>query len=343
MQRRDFLALFGTATMASLRYGRMNLAHADALTAFPEEQNPASSRGKMLAQVARSLAITRNIPYAERRERTLHLSIYRPHSHRGKALPVILYFGLAAWQVDASDLRVDLNRLEPAPTPNLYPPVLVPEGYALVAAQVRSSNDSQFPSQIQDCQMALAWILHNAEQYGLDPTRVGLLGASASGHLVSLLALMNGAQPLLDHTANLQWPLPVKAVCCMSGFYDFEYYRQDPGDGSLLAQIEKFLGGPYEQSPEVYQIASPQHYLESESAGRFPAFFLEHGRQDRRVPYSQAVRFAGKLSAIHADSIFEPIDHYHHGAEPEDVPNPPYNVTDRRIEQFFRKHLKPGE
>jgi acetyl esterase/lipase len=342
MNRRDFLLLSGAAANAALCFGRQEKdPRVAARMDLPvDEQHPVSERGRELVRMAHSLRIEKDIPYVQRPQRTLHVSVYTPSTKAAGPWPVILNVGLAAWQTDTSDFRLNLDAVGPAPTPNIYPPVLASLGYALVAAQLRTSGEACFPAQIQDCQAALAWILREAPSRGFDTTRIGLIGASASGHLVSLLALMNGARGLLDPSLKLSWPLPVKAVCSMSGFYDFVYYRRDPGDGTLYPQIQRFLGGTYEERPEIYQEASPQYYLQHSPATPIPAFFMDHGVQDRRVPYSQAVRFHQALSAAKASVAFEAIDHYHHGPQPGDIPDPPYSVTDQRIYEFFDQHLK---
>jgi acetyl esterase/lipase len=342
MNRRDFCLLSGAATYAALSFGLQEKdRRVAARTDLPvDEQHPLSTRGQDLVRMAHLLRIEKNIPYVQRPERTLHVSVYTPSSKAAGPWPVILNVGLAAWQTDNSDFRLNLDTVGPAPTPNIYPPVLASLGYAVVAAQLRTSAEARFPAQIQDCQAALAWILREAPSRDFDATRIGLLGASASGHLVSLLALMNGAKGLLDPALSLRWPLPVKAVCSMSGFYDFAYYMQDPGDGTLYPQIQRFLGGTYEERPEVYRDASPQYYLQRSAGKSIPAFFMDHGVQDRRVPYSQAVRFHQALSAARVSVAFEPIDHYHHGPQPGDLPDPPYTVTDQRIYAFFDQHLK---
>jgi acetyl esterase/lipase len=344
MNRRDFLLHSGAATYAALSFGlqEKDPRVAAGIDLPVDEQHPASERGRQLVRMAHSLRIEKNIPYVQRPERTLHVSVYTPPAKAAGPWPVILNVGLAAWQTDTSDFRLNLDTVGPAPTPNIYPPVLASRGYVLVAAQLRTSAEARFPAQIQDCQAALAWILHEAPSRGFDTTRIGLLGASASGHLVSLLALMNGARGLLDPSLSLRWPLPVKAVCSMSGFYDFVYYRQDPGDGTLYPQIQRVLGGTYEERPDVYRDASPQYYLQRNAGAPFPAFFLDHGVQDLRVPYSQAVRFHQALSAARASVAFEAIDHYHHGPHPGDIPEPPYPVTDQQIYAFFDQHLKGG-
>lgn len=338
LSRRQFLALSSAATLeASLLQAQdRDLRVPAERVPFFEDQHPKSARGRELAAIARSMHIERGIEYVRRPQQTLKLTVYAPDKRDRAPLPVLLAFGLAAWVLDEVDYRMDLDHLPPNPTPNIYPPVLVSRGYAVVTAEVRVASEAVFPAQIQDCQQALQWLLANAASRGFDVKRVGLMGSSASGQLVSLLALMNGAKPLVDEEAGLSWPLPIKAVLSMSGFYDFVYYPQDPGDGTLWPQIRDYLGGSYEKLPKRYEEASPQHSIHSGA----PPFFMYHGIQDRRVPYSQAVRFHKALESAHVPVEFESIDHYHHGAKPGDVPEPPYPVTDQRIYRFLDRHLK---
>lgn len=339
VNRRSFLTLSGAAALgavAGLPSWADKLNRSGNQEPFFEDQHPKSARGRKLAELARSMHIERGIEYVRRPRQTLKLTVYAPGRRESKLLAVLLAFGLAAWVRDEVDYRMDLDHLPPNPTPNIYPPVLVSRGYAVVTAEVRVASEAVFPAQIQDCQQALRWLLANAPSRGFDIHRIGLMGSSASGQLVSLLALMNGAKPLIDESANLPWPLPIKAVLSMSGFYDFVAYRQDPGDGTLWPQIQDYLGGTYAKLPKRYEQASPQHYIHAGA----PPFFMYHGIQDRRVPYSQAVRFHKALEDAGVPVVFEPINHYHHGAKPGDVPDPPYTVSDQRIYSFLDRHLK---
>ncbi len=293
---------------------------------YPEDQHPQDPRGQALAEIARSIRIERDIEYLKRPERTLRLHIYSPKEKSSRPLPVVLSFGLAAWMRDSTDLRINLNKLPPAPTLNIYPPALVPHGYIVIGAQLRLSKEAPFPAQIQDCEAALHWVIKNAAARGIDPKRIGLLGASASGQLCSLLALK-------DHSKQ-----PIKAICSMAGFYDFEYYEKDPGDGSLREQkvISTYLNGGPEEKKQIYHDASPINHITSKA----PPFFLWHGLQDRRVPFSQATRFRDALLRAHVPVEFLEINNYQHGPLPGKMPDPGYEVTDQLIYKFYDKYLK---
>ena len=63
-----------------------------------ESQHPSSPRGRGIAEIARSISITRDIPFAERSGRTLLLDVYAPRHSAGAPLPAVLRFGVAAWR-----------------------------------------------------------------------------------------------------------------------------------------------------------------------------------------------------------------------------------------------------
>ncbi|MEM7315774.1 MAG: alpha/beta hydrolase, partial [Planctomycetota bacterium] len=69
-----------------------------------------------------------------------------------------------------------------------YAKSLCKMGFNCFAIDYRLAPDHKFPAQIEDCQSAVKWIRENAERYNVDPERLGAIGYSAGGHLVSLLA-----------------------------------------------------------------------------------------------------------------------------------------------------------
>jgi len=71
--------------------------------------------------------------------------------------------------------------------------------YRLVTA-----TDHRFPAQLDDVQRAIRWIRANAIRYGVDPNRLGALGASAGGHLVALLGTGVGLGPKMERLPAAQ-------------------------------------------------------------------------------------------------------------------------------------------
>ena len=62
------------------------------------------------------------------------------------------------------------------------------EGFVCVAPEYRLTGEAGWPAQIHDVKAALRWMHANAEQLGLDTSRIAVMGNSAGGHLALMLA-----------------------------------------------------------------------------------------------------------------------------------------------------------
>src|SRR5690606_37029292 len=70
-------------------------------------------------------------------------------------------------------------------------PTLARHGYAALSINYKLSEKgnrmSAWPRNLHDCKRAVQWLRQNADRYGWDATRVGVIGGSAGGHLASML------------------------------------------------------------------------------------------------------------------------------------------------------------
>ena len=64
-------------------------------------------------------------------------------------------------------------------------------------------SEAKWPAQIFDCKAALRWLRAHAGELRVGPGKIGAIGISAGGHLVSLLGSMtSGNTQQADEYAN---------------------------------------------------------------------------------------------------------------------------------------------
>ncbi|MDR3613593.1 MAG: alpha/beta hydrolase [Candidatus Obscuribacterales bacterium] len=207
---------------------------------------------------------------------------------------------------------------------------LVDHGFAVASLNYRFSNEAKFPAQVDDCRAAIRFLRQNADKFHFDGNRIGLLGASAGGHLVSLLGLTED-ENVPGHVAPKS-PISAKvqAVCDWNGVTDFKTaLKQLPADEGKNRAVSQLLGGLPEQVPEMAEKASPLTYVTKAA----PPFLIIHGNADEVVPYAQSVELNDALEKAGADVKMVTVEKGTHNLfNPETLA-----ITTR----FFEDKLKP--
>ncbi len=202
------------------------------------------------------------------------------------------------------------------------------KGYACINVNYRLSGEAAFPAAFEDVKCAVRWFRAHAEEYNVDPNRIGAVGVSAGGHLVSMLGLASATpglgsdSPYEKYSSGVQ---AVAAVCAPTDLKALMERRKARGSGAVSA----FLAGPAETLPQRQKAASPITYV-SKSA---PAFLIVHGTADKAVPVSQSDAFSKALKAAGArDVTYLKIPGAPHGVYEHERTRP-------AIEAFFGRTL----
>jgi acetyl esterase/lipase len=142
-------------------------------------------------------------------------------------------------------------------------PYLAARGIALFAISYRLVTKSKmFPQAVQDVMAAVQFMRGKAGEFGVDPARIGLLGASAGAHLAALAALAGnkfaGGYPQ-DAFASVS--TEVKALVGVYGIYDMAaMWTSCQVQWPIGNIVERFLGAPPMADRQLYFDASPMSY-----------------------------------------------------------------------------------
>lgn len=272
-------------------------------------------------RLAEGTEVSRDIYYIKEGHDRQTLDVYVPADADGK-LPLVVWIHGGGWK------NGDKRRC-----PALY---LLNQGYVVASINYRLSQDAIFPAQIHDCKAAIRYLKSHAEQFHIDPDKVGVWGSSAGGHLVALVGT-SGNVADLEHpqSPKNEFTSTVQAVCDYYGPTDFMKMNQQatikgPIDhDSANSPESKLLGGPVQQNQEKAKAASPVTYVSKDD----PPFLIVHGDRDPLVPVSQSKILQEKLTSTQVESELVIVEGGGHG---------PFKSPEmlEKVKHFFDKHLK---
>lgn len=223
---------------------------------------------------------------------------------------------------------------------------LAARGYALFAINYRLSKPGQptYPQAVHDVRAAVQYVKARAADLKADAERVAMIGDSAGGHLVALVALA-GDTPTFAGTykddPHASVSTKVKAVVPAYGVFDMaQQFNHDllhrPQDQIVL----KFLGAPLWENRKLYFDASPLSY--ALNANRGASFLITWGVEDDIVDRIQSETFliALKQAGFYARSVVQPgFGHFWFTGDPvEDARGATAHLAPRML-RFFKDRL----
>lgn len=106
---------------------------------------------------------------------------------------------------------------------------LAEAGYVVASIQYRVAPTARFPEPLEDVKASIRYLKSHAQQFGIDPDRVGIIGGSAGGYLTAMAAASNGTRTF-DKGENLQVSSDVKAAVDLYGLSDLTRIGDDYSD-----------------------------------------------------------------------------------------------------------------
>lgn len=234
------------------------------------------------------VGLEKGIQYGIVGDRPLLLDAHLP-AEDGEDRPGIILVHGGGWRRgDRSDLRDVSGRLADM-------------GWVSFSIDYRLDEPSGYPAEVEDVERAVTWVHQNADQFGVDPARLAIVGSSVGGNLAALAATR--ADGSLD-----VGPL-VQAVVSFSGPMDLSSMVLDGAPGADEPGIViDYLGCEPGECPSTYRAASPVTHVDEGD----PPMLLVASEGDR-VPPAQAQAMMERLDSLGNGSQLRVVQGDKHG------------------------------
>ena len=231
------------------------------------------------------------------------------------------------------ELGLDATPLKETGQEDIYAVPLAAAGYTVFAINHRASPRFRHPAHLEDAQRAVRFVRHHAADYGIAAERIGAMGGSSGGHLVSLLGVLDGhgdaddASPVNRESAKVQTvvaraaPTDLTLAAAGSNHPLFGFRRSDRTDS---VEYRRFV----EASPVTHVTADD------------PPVLLIHGDADAVVPYRNAEVMKAALEKAGVPVDLLRVPGAGHGPTFPGATNPPDYIG--AMVAWFDRHLPHG-
>jgi acetyl esterase/lipase len=206
-------------------------------------------------------------------------------------------------------------------------------GAVVVAPAYRLAPENPFPAGLDDCMTALRWMRDNADELGIDPDRIAVVGASAGGGMAAAVAQRSHDEGIRLRAQVLVYPM----------LDDRSVLRDDhAGRGRFAWTAESnrfgwtsYLGRP-PRVADAPEYAAPAR--RSDLSGLPPAWV---GVGDLDIFYEEDVDYAERLQQAGVPCELVTVPGMYHGADGVAGKAPSMMRFRAATTDFLRKHLTP--
>jgi acetyl esterase/lipase len=243
------------------------------------------------------------------------LDLYLPETDA--PVPVVIWSGGSAWMADnGKDFGAWLA------------PELNEAGFALAGVSIRSSAQTEFPGQLHDIKSAIRWLRANADQYGIDGTRIAVMGDSSGGWTSAMAGVTSDVPEFEGAIGTTGVSSAVQAVVAFyppTRFLEMDANALEPctpGVGMFGMFLglgmchdeegspeSRLIGCAIQSCPDEVLRADPTQYISDQD----PPIMILHGQSDPLVPYAQGELLYNSLSDACHDTIFITLPDAGHG------------------------------
>ena len=246
----------------------------------------------------KTITVTEDIRYKEGESEAWKLDLAMPANFGSELRPALVIVHGGGWRGGSKSVDV-------------YQKMMLDyaqQGYVTININYRLLDEAEFPACIEDVKTAVRWLRAHAEEYRVDPDRIGAYGHSAGAHLAMMLAMA-----------------PEDAGLEGEGWNEYSSRVNVAAAGSPPTELGR-------DTPMAKEEWWPIGYI----AGDHPPLFLIQGTEDPVVRPELTDDFVDKMKAEGADIKYLKLEGEHGVAYNEQL-----DVTEPALEEFFAKHLQP--
>ncbi len=268
--------------------------------------------------------VDRNVVFGMYSGLALLMDVYYPENPNGYG---IVFISGSGW---TRELGLDATPLKESGQEEIYAVPLAAAGYTVFGINHRAAPRFRHPAHLEDAQRAVRFVRHHAEEFGIDPDRIGAMGGSSGGHLVSLLGVLDGDGAAEDASAVNRESAKVQAVVA----------RAAPTDLTLSSPrtVHPLFG--FRRSVRTDSVehrrfiaASPVTHVTADD----PPVLLIHGDADEVVSYDNAEVMQAALEKAGVPVELLRIPGAGHGPTFPGAANPPDYIG--AMVAWFDRHL----
>jgi acetyl esterase/lipase len=263
----------------------------------------------------------------------IRVRVYRPMNHRplnhdsdsGEKLPVMLYCHGGGYIMGNPESHGDIIKtfIETRPC-------------VVVAPDYRKAYTKPFPAGFNDCYETLLWAKDNAEQLGIDATKVMVAGHSAGGGLTAAVTLK--ARDTKD--VDIAFQMPIYPMIDDLQPFDPARDIHSPVWSTKMNKIGwgAYLADLHEKGEEIPAYAAPARNTDYRG---FPPTITFVGSMEPF--YWETLHYVEALEKGHVEVSFKQFDGCYHAfevlARNAEISKDAWNFTYDEYAKFYDKHV----
>ena len=215
---------------------------------------------------------------SRRSNRAMRMTLLVPRTTEKK--PAIIYFPGGGFTTTDYEKFIEMRF------------ALAKAGFVVAAAEYRVVPN-KFPAILEDGKSAVRFLKAHANAYGIDASKIGVLGDSAGGYLSQMVAV-TGNEKEFDKGDNLHVDSTVQAAATLYGISDlrnigagFDEAIQKVHQSPAVTEALLVNGVAFNEYPGASILSDSDKALAASSLGHIkknlPPFLIMHGTEDKLV------------------------------------------------------------